>query len=110
MQTRSLETYMQMPYRTYVAADKCGDKSCFVAYHPELEGCMAQGDTWEEAINNLKSAKSEYIALCLELGWEVPVPQLQIDFPQHRTNSIQDNTVCFVGGFSSEVKSNLIMA
>jgi predicted RNase H-like HicB family nuclease len=110
MQNKSLEAYMQMPYRTFVKADKCGQNPCFVAYHPELDGCMAQGDTWEEAINKLKSAKSEYIELYLELGWPVPLPQLEIEFPQRLVPDVQDSHTRFVVASNRETNRNLIMA
>lgn len=110
MQNKSLEAYMQMPYRTFVMADRCGHKPCFMAYHPELEGCMAQGDTWEEAVENLKSAKYDYLALHLELGWEIPVPEYQIEFPQHASYNIEDNKPRFAVGFNCQANNLMVMA
>lgn len=101
---------MQMPYRTFVKADRCGQKLCFVAYHPELEGCMAQGDTWEEAVINLKSAKSDYIELCLELGWDIPVPRMRIEFPQPVETTIQDKNKPHMAARRSNVTSHLVKA
>lgn len=58
----NLEYYVRLPYRTYVMQDNCDGMPCFMAYNPELEGCMAQGPTPQEALANLKEARSEYIA------------------------------------------------
>jgi predicted RNase H-like HicB family nuclease len=54
-----------LPYKTYVKADNCGDHPCFVAYHDDLPGCMAQGGTWREAIHELSLARRDYIAASL---------------------------------------------
>ena len=45
---------------------------CFIAHCPELPGCMAQGETMEEAIKNLEDAKVDYIESLLEDGLDIP--------------------------------------
>ncbi len=37
------------------------DSSGYFAYCPELEGCISQGDTLEEAIANIKEAVELYL-------------------------------------------------
>ncbi len=37
------------------------DKNGYFAYVPELKGCVSQGDTYEEALNNIKEAASLYV-------------------------------------------------
>lgn len=37
-----------------------------MAYNPDLDGCMAQGFTQEEAIKNLEEARIDYIYDALE--------------------------------------------
>lgn len=37
------------------------DKFGYFAYVPSLEGCISQGDTFEEALKNIKEAISLYI-------------------------------------------------
>jgi predicted RNase H-like HicB family nuclease len=44
----------------------------WVAYHPALPGCMSQGWTITEAIENLADARQEYIASLVEDGVVVP--------------------------------------
>ena len=39
---------------------------------PDLEGCAAEGDTLEEAIEKAKEAESAWIELELEDSWELP--------------------------------------
>ncbi|MCB9457773.1 MAG: type II toxin-antitoxin system HicB family antitoxin [Anaerolineaceae bacterium] len=69
-------TLANRPYRVVVFLDKTteGD-SIYVALNPELEGCVSQGDTPEEAIGNLKMAREDFIYFLLEDELDVPEPQ-----------------------------------
>jgi len=46
----------------------------FMAYAPDLKGCMSHGDTEEEALANVKSAVDEWIDEANNLGKAVPDP------------------------------------
>ncbi|MCA9912544.1 MAG: type II toxin-antitoxin system HicB family antitoxin [Anaerolineae bacterium] len=46
----------------------------YVAFHPQLPGCISQGDTSEEAIENLADARVLYIETLLQDGLSVPQP------------------------------------
>lgn len=37
------------------------DQDGYYAYCPQLEGCQSQGDTFEEAMENIKEAVSLYL-------------------------------------------------
>ncbi len=41
---------------------------------PDLHGCMSDGDTIEEALNNTIAAADDWLAVCAELGRPVPEP------------------------------------
>ena len=63
------------PYTVDILKDETVDgRMVFVASHPELPGCMAQGDTIAEAVENLGAAAVEYIVSLLEDGLPVPSP------------------------------------
>jgi predicted RNase H-like HicB family nuclease len=47
----------------------------FVADVPELPGCMAHGDTQEEALHNIQDAMSGWIEVAQELGRHIPEPR-----------------------------------
>ena len=47
---------------------------CYIAYHPELPGCMAQGDTPQEARAELESVCPEWIAHLEQDGSSAPAP------------------------------------
>ncbi len=49
-------------------------KRVYLVSHPQLPGCMAEGDTISEAMDNLKDARIEYILSLLEDELPVPSP------------------------------------
>jgi predicted RNase H-like HicB family nuclease len=51
------------------------EDSAFVAEVPELPGCMAHGDTAEEALANAKDAMALWTHTAREVGRQVPEPR-----------------------------------
>jgi predicted RNase H-like HicB family nuclease len=49
-----------------------GRESGYVVYAPVLKGCVSQGKTKEEALNNIKEAIEVYIEALIEDGLPVP--------------------------------------
>ncbi len=47
----------------------------FVADVPELPGCMAHGETLEQALNSIREATQFWIDTAKELGRSVPEPK-----------------------------------
>ncbi|MGA9398355.1 MAG: type II toxin-antitoxin system HicB family antitoxin [Anaerolineaceae bacterium] len=63
------------PYTVELFRDKTTDGDyIFLARNPELEGCMAQGLTEEEALSNLNEVRIEHIEHLLEHHLPVPYP------------------------------------
>ena len=52
------------------------DKDGYVAYCPELQGCYAQGDTYEEALASIKDAIALHIQDRVESGEPVTRPEV----------------------------------
>lgn len=52
------------------AADKA-----FIAEVPELAGCAADGQTYQEALSQAEIVIGEWIETALELGRTIPVPR-----------------------------------
>jgi len=50
------------------------DKS-FIAEVPELPGCMADGSSYKNALENAELAITEWIETAAELGREIPQPK-----------------------------------
>jgi predicted RNase H-like HicB family nuclease len=47
----------------------------YIVEVPELPGCMSDGETYEEALKNIKVIISEWIETARELGREIPEPK-----------------------------------
>jgi predicted RNase H-like HicB family nuclease len=47
----------------------------FLAEAPELPGCMADGQTYEEALANVEVVMQEWIETARELKRDIPVPR-----------------------------------
>jgi predicted RNase H-like HicB family nuclease len=47
----------------------------FVVEVPELPGCMADGETYEQAVSNAQHVIAEWIDAAQELGRSVPEPR-----------------------------------
>ncbi len=64
-------------YQMHFFADETTDgEPVYVAVVPEMPGCIAHGDTVEDAMEWLESAKLDHIWLLLDHCLEVPEPQL----------------------------------
>ena len=50
------------------------DGGGFVAFVPDLPGCMSDGETPEDALTNIKDAIEEWMAAARDLGHEIPAP------------------------------------
>lgn len=68
----------KMAQRHYVSLafrDQTTDgEPIYVALHPELNGCIAQGETMHEALENLNEMRVDYIQHLLEYNLPVPEP------------------------------------
>jgi predicted RNase H-like HicB family nuclease len=51
-------------------------------FHPDLEGCMAEGGTEEEAIANLADSRELWLEARLASGFPVPEPHLSVVPPR----------------------------
>ena len=48
--------------------------NAFLVEIPELSGCMADGETYQQAVANAEIVIQEWIATAKELGRIIPVP------------------------------------
>ena len=51
------------------------EDNCFISEMPELPGCMSDGKTYEEAIENIKQVAKMWIEVAAEEGREIPEPK-----------------------------------
>ena len=63
---------MMSAYRLSVVIEEDSDGFC--AYCPELQGCYAQGKTYEEALQNIRDAVRLHVEDRLTSGEPIPAP------------------------------------
>jgi len=68
-----LEYYLELPYSMKFFPEESGGYSTVI---DELEGCMSQGETLEEAKKNLEDAKRLWLEVALEKKMEIPLPEM----------------------------------
>jgi predicted RNase H-like HicB family nuclease len=56
------------------------EDNCFLAEVPELTGCMADGKSYAEALQNVQTVISEWIETARSLGRAVPEPKGKLMF------------------------------
>lgn len=64
---------MMNTYRFSVVVEK--DQDGYFAFCSELQGCYTQGETYEEALENIKDAIRLHVEDRLEAGEEIPQPE-----------------------------------
>jgi predicted RNase H-like HicB family nuclease len=67
------------PYPFQIYKDEEGDdETRYLARNPDIEGCMAQGASQHEAIENLKDARVDLFEFLLERGEPIPEPRVLV--------------------------------
>src|SRR5262245_28548001 len=79
--TRTVEQFLELPYHFLVVhdIDEQGNEG-WVAEVEQLPGCISQGRTPEEAIAGGRDAMRGWIAVAMEDGVEIPVPEDEEEF------------------------------
>ncbi|MCY3936532.1 MAG: type II toxin-antitoxin system HicB family antitoxin [Anaerolineaceae bacterium] len=68
--------YAAQPYSVEYDIDDLPDGTTVItAYHPELPGCMSDGLSKEEAVENLADARLMYIEHLLKFNVPIPEPR-----------------------------------
>jgi antitoxin HicB len=69
----ALDDYMKLDYPIELVPDR--EEGGFYAGHPDLPGCTAQGDTAQEAVDNLAESRRAWIETRLEDRLPIPTPE-----------------------------------
>jgi predicted RNase H-like HicB family nuclease len=51
------------------------EDQAYIVEVPELAGCMADGNSYQEAVNNAEKVIAEWIETAIELGRQIPEPK-----------------------------------
>ncbi len=73
---KEIAKYMELPYTYEVVKE---DGRYFVSVK-ELEGCMGDGDTLEEAMKSVRISQELWIETALEMGKEIPLPEDKTEY------------------------------
>ena len=52
----------------------------FIAEMPELKGCIAHGETQEEALRQVNVVAQEWLRIAADKGWSIPEPKGKLMF------------------------------
>ena len=75
-----VEDFLHLPYHFDVVWSEGDDGDCgWVAEVEELEGCIAQGRTPDELMENIGRAMLAWIDFELERGHDIPLPREEVD-------------------------------
>lgn len=69
---KDIKYYMDLDYPVEIRKDPSGG---YFVRIPDLENCMSQGETTEEALSNIDEARRLWIEVMLEDGHPIPEPQ-----------------------------------
>lgn len=75
MGNMALDFYMAIDYPTVLRKNNEEDGGGWIAEIIELPGCMSDGSTPDEAVNNLEEAKRCWIEVALKRQQDIPLPK-----------------------------------
>lgn len=67
---KDLDTYLKKQYKLVIASDP--DEDGYVAFFPDLKGCLSCGETIKEAAVHACEAKEDWIRAASEDGYPIP--------------------------------------
>lgn len=71
----------QLTYSVVIQPLSPEDGGGFIATVPDLPGCMSDGETPQEALDNVQDAIASWIQAARELGHAVPRPSVTLPLP-----------------------------
>ena len=71
---KNLKYYMDLRYPTQITEISIEDGGGYMIEIPLLKGCMSDGETILEALENIKEAKMEWFVYMLENNLPIPEP------------------------------------
>ena len=64
---------------SYKVVFEPAEEGGYTAYVPSLPGCISEGDTYEEAMKNIKEAIKGWIEVSRKFGDEIPPSDVIVD-------------------------------
>jgi len=73
-QPETLQDYLYLTYPITLYPEPDGGYTVMIT---DLPGCISQGDTIDEAVNNIEDAKKSWIETAWQYGDSIPSPTLR---------------------------------
>ncbi|MEG4427388.1 MULTISPECIES: type II toxin-antitoxin system HicB family antitoxin [unclassified Microcoleus] len=73
---KSLDYYLSLKYPINFYPESEG----YTAIIKDLPGCMSQGETLSEAMENIQEARELWIETAYECGDEIPLPATEVEY------------------------------
>jgi antitoxin HicB len=77
MNKKDARYYVNLPYKIIIQKDQYGG---FFAEVEELEGCMTQGETYQEAYENILEAMEGWLEVAIEKNIKIPEPESESQY------------------------------
>jgi predicted RNase H-like HicB family nuclease len=71
---------MNTPFKYEIIIYWSEEDGAYIAELPELPGCMADGETYSEALANAETIATEWIETAKQLGRPIPEPKGRLKF------------------------------
>lgn len=72
--TKDIDYYMSLPYTIHLTPDEDG---YWFAEIPLLDGCMTNGENWNDALEMIEDAKRAWLETALSMGIPIPEPEIE---------------------------------
>lgn len=102
---KPLDYYLTLNYPITLYPDP--DEGGYVAEIKDLAGCLTQGDTLEETIENISEARELWIETVYESGNEIPLPSTEIDDSNQVILQIPKSLYCHLTELANNEKVSL---
>jgi antitoxin HicB len=76
---RTLESYLSIDYPINLKKLCKDDGGGWLAEHPDLKGCVADGESEVEAIQNLKEVRELWLLTALTRNITIPMPNNEVE-------------------------------
>ncbi len=67
----TLEDYLKLNYPITFYPEEEGGYTVMI---PDLEGCISEGESLEEAMSNILDAKNSWLEIAWQYGDDIPLP------------------------------------
>ena len=76
----NIKEYLNLPYHIVIQHINDESGSYYFATVKEFDGCMSDGQTYNEAFENIKEAMEGWIETKLENGFPIPMPATETQY------------------------------